>query len=279
MFVMLDFYLLIPCFNNTEGLVRSLLSVEYPKEKYKVLVVDDGSDVAVDRSVFPDALLERQEIEIVRLKENKGITYALNTGLKYILAKKDALFTARLDCGDTCSPDRFYKQIEFLSVNTYVDLIGSNCLFVDRKKNEQYQYIAKQYHKDILREMHWKCSFIHPTVVFRNSALAETNLYPTTFPYAEDYALFFELVKTRETHILQGFHVETEINHEGISVKKRQQQIRSKINIIRTYGVSKLLILAGISRQYFISLFPVRWLSSLKKIWFADKKILTTTIL
>jgi glycosyltransferase involved in cell wall biosynthesis len=271
MLAMLDFYLLIPCYNNVEGLIRSLYSVEYPKEKYKVLIVDDGSNPAVQPYRLPAALREKQQIEIIRLAENKGITEALNTGLKYILQKNDAVFTARLDCGDTCTRDRFYKQIDFLSVNTYIALLGSNCLFIDRKKNEQYHYTSKENHEDILREMHWKCSFIHPTVMFRNSVLKQTNLYPTNFPHAEDYALFFELVKTHETHILQAFLVETEINKHGISSQKRRQQTQSKIRIIQTYGVSKLLIFTGIIRQYLIALLSIRLLSFLKRLFFRVK--------
>ena len=265
---MLDFYLLIPCYNNTEGLVRSLSSVEYPKEKYKVVVVDDGSHIPITAAFFPEALLQKQSIEIIRLQENKGITFALNSGLKYILEKNDALFTARLDCGDICTADRFYKQIHFLSVNTYTCLIGTLCLFTDRKKNIQYRYAAKENHSDILREMHWKCSFIHPTVIFRNSALKETNLYPYNFPHAEDYALFFELAKKHETHILQEFLVESEINTSGISVKKRQQQIQSKIRIIKSFGFRKSLICTGLIKQYLLALLPYKFITRLKRIAF-----------
>lgn len=265
---MLDFYLLIPCYNNTEGLIHSLSSVEYPKEKFKVLVVDDGSNIPVSTASFPEGLLQKQTIEIIRLPENKGITFALNSGLKYILEKNDALFTARLDCGDTCTPDRFYKQIQFLSVNTYMGLLGSLCLFSDRKKNIQFRYTAKQNHQDILREMHWKCSFIHPTVIFRNSALKETNLYPYNFPYAEDYALFFELAKKHETHIQQEFLVESELTTSGISVKKRQEQIQSKIRIIKSFGVSKSLICIGLIKQYLLALLPYKFITWVKRIAF-----------
>jgi glycosyltransferase involved in cell wall biosynthesis len=265
---MLDFYLLIPCYNNTEGLIRSLLSVEYPKEKFKVLVVDDGSTVPVSLSELPEALLQKQNIEIIRLPENKGITEALNTGLRLILDRNDSLYTARLDCGDTCTADRFTKQISFLSVNTDISLAGSLCLFVDPIKKTHFIYKAAEHHYAIFKQMHLKCSFIHPTVVFRNEIIKNTRLYPFDYPYAEDYAFFFELVKKYKTYIIQEILVETQINAKGISVERRREQIKSKINVIRSYGVIKLLTCAGLTRQYLLSMLPYKIISQVKRIVF-----------
>lgn len=269
---MLDFYLLIPCYNNTEGLIQSLLSVEYPKEKFKVLVVDDGSTVPVSLSEFPEVLLRKLSIEIIRLPQNKGITEALNTGLRLILDRNDSLYTARLDCGDTCTPDRFTKQISFLSVNTDVALAGSLCFFVDHKKTTRFVYKAAEHHYAILKQMHLKCSFIHPTVIFRNEMIRNTNLYPYDYPYAEDYAFFFEITKKYKTYIIQEMLVETEINRKGISVKKRQEQIKSKTNIIKFYGVIKSLTCIGLLRQYLLALLPYKITTQIKHLFFQIEK-------
>jgi glycosyltransferase involved in cell wall biosynthesis len=265
---MLDFYLLIPCYNNTDGLIRSLLSVNYPKEKYKVLIVDDGSTAPVSLSEFPVELLQRQLIEIIRLPVNKGITEALNTGLRSILNRNDSLYTARLDCDDTCTTDRFTKQISFLSLNPEIALLGSLCLFVDAEKKSRFVYKAAEHHDAILKQMHVKCSFIHPTVVFRNEMIKKTNLYSYNFPYAEDYAFFFELTKQYNTHILQEILVETQLNNNGISVKRRQEQIRSKIKIIQHFGVIKSLTCAGLFKQCFLVLLPHKLTTQIKRLFF-----------
>ena len=39
----IDFYLLIPFYNNLPGLLHSLQSVQYDADKYAVGIVDDGS--------------------------------------------------------------------------------------------------------------------------------------------------------------------------------------------------------------------------------------------
>ncbi len=265
---MLDFYLLIPCYNNTEGLIRSLRSVVYPKEKCKVLIVDDGSLTPVTIELLPADILQQLQIHIIRLNENKGITEALNTGLRLILQRNDALYTARLDCGDICREDRFVKQIQFLNENNSVSILGSLCLFFDPLNQNQFIYHAHEKHDAICKQMHLKCSFIHPTVMFRNESLKQTELYPYNFPYAEDYAFFFELIRKFHSHILQDILVVTELNIEGISVKKRQQQIASKMAIIKRYGTNKPLIVVGLLRQRLLQLLPHTTLTQIKRLLF-----------
>ncbi|RXK60025.1 glycosyltransferase [Lacibacter luteus] len=266
--MMLDFYLLIPCYNNVEGLIRSLRSVVYPKGKCRILLVDDGSTVPVTMELLPEDVLQRLQIEIIRFNENKGITEALNTGLRLILQRNDALYTARLDCGDVCREERFEKQVKFLNENTYMSLLGSLCLFVDPVKKIRFVYKAAEKHYVIRKQMHLKCSFIHPTVMYRNESLKQTALYPYNFPYAEDYAFFFELMKKFQTHILQEMLVETEINTQGISAQKRRQQIKSKTKIIKHYGFNKLLTCVGLLRQYLLLLLPYKLITPIKRFIF-----------
>ena len=232
------------------------------------MVIDDGSKVPVSLSELPEELLQKQTIEIIRLPQNKGITEALNTGLRLILDRNDSLYTARLDCGDTCTPDRFTKQISFLSVNTDIALLGSLCLFVDAEKQTQFVYKAAERHDAILKQMHLKCSFIHPTVVFRNEIIKHTKLYPYNFPHAEDYAFFFELTKKYNTHNLQEILVFYEIDTEGISIKNRREQIRSKIKILQHFGVIKSLTCAGFIKQCFVALLPYKLTTQFKRLFF-----------
>jgi glycosyltransferase involved in cell wall biosynthesis len=264
--MMLDFYLLIPCYNNVEGLIRSLRSVVYPKDKCSVLIVDDGSETAITAALIPEEIHQVLHIEIIRLANNQGITAALNTGLHYIHSKKNTRFIARLDCGDTCTIDRFIKQVHFLSVNTSVSLIGSMCLFVDRVTNEHFIYKPAASHRAIKKQMHFKCSFIHPTVMFRADEILDTiGFYPSNFPYAEDYAFFFSIVNQYETSNLQEVLVETEINTKGISITKRSIQIHSKKRIIKEYGSHPIYRVLGIMQQNILSLLPHQFILAVKK--------------
>src|SRR6185437_5198279 len=96
----LDFLLLIPFFNNREGLVRSLRSVDYDPGKCAVLIIDDGSSEPLSAVALLREADTALNIEIIRLSINQGIAIALNEGLDFLAKRDDYKYIARLDCGD-----------------------------------------------------------------------------------------------------------------------------------------------------------------------------------
>ena len=134
----LDFCLLIPCYNNFDGLLLSLGTVVYYPDRFMVLVVDDGSTVPVTPASIKSGIKINFPLFVLRNEVNKGITAALNSGLKWIEEKGAANYIARLDCGDLCAPDRFYKQMDFMQNHPDVGLLGSWCVFEDRTKSFRY---------------------------------------------------------------------------------------------------------------------------------------------
>src|ERR1700712_5717417 len=120
---MVDVCILIPCYNNIPGLINSINSIIYDPARFLVLVVDDGSIDAVTRTGLYKHVPPSVNIQIVRLKQNSGISKALNTGLDFIYANYPTRFIARLDCGDICDPERFYRQVDFLDNNPETDLL------------------------------------------------------------------------------------------------------------------------------------------------------------
>src|SRR5229473_5328739 len=92
-----DFSLLIPYYNNFQGLIRSLQSVCYDPVKYSILIVDDGSMAPLHQTELAAHLPGGPSLHIIRLPENQGITRALNAGLRWLGTKNDFRFVARLD--------------------------------------------------------------------------------------------------------------------------------------------------------------------------------------
>src|SRR6185436_16964805 len=96
----LDFCLLIPCYNNLDGLLTSLQSVLYYPDRFMALVVDDGSKVPVTSASIELGIKIDFAVVILRNEVNEGIAAALNKGLKWIEEQTAAANVARLDCGD-----------------------------------------------------------------------------------------------------------------------------------------------------------------------------------
>lgn len=261
---MFDFDLLIPCYNNLEGLIRSLQSVEYPAHLFSVTVVDDGSDERITTEIIYTHIATSLRIDIVRLEKNLGITKALNAGLLKIQQERKAEFVARLDCGDICSPERFYYQVAFLRAHKDIDLAGSWCLFKDFQSGSSYKYVTPTGHASILRSMHFRNVFIHPTVMWRMPV--EKELYPETFPHAEDYGFFYRFLNHKKTAVIPDYLVTCEINHQGISLTYRKEQLKSRMKVVKAFGKNRFLSVLGVLKLRILMMIPSSIIFNAKKI-------------
>jgi glycosyltransferase involved in cell wall biosynthesis len=260
-----DFCVLIPVFNNPEGLIKSLKTIVYSKGAYLVVIIDDGS-----REPLTPEILEvggvLSPFHLIRLPQNKGITEALNTGLAWIRAHTQARYIARLDCGDTCHPDRFPQQVAYLDAHPDVGLLGTWCTFRSDDGAISYPYTTPTHHQAILKEMHLRNVFIHPTVMVRTALLRQVGVYPYEYPHAEDYALFWSLLKVARGAVLDRFLVTCAFSQSGISMGNRKVQLKSRIKVVRRYGTLPLMQVLGLIKMKLFLFVPPQVILWLKKV-------------
>ncbi|WP_051711132.1 glycosyltransferase [Andreprevotia chitinilytica] len=254
---------LIPHYNNPTGLVKSLASIG-PDEVCDVLVVDDGSTRApIDQAAARDAFKAQGVLRFLHLPQNRGIEHALNSGLQWIGARGYEL-VARLDCGDENVPDRLAQQTAFLDAYSQVMLLGGAASFVDQAGNEQFVLRHPTTQAEIAKAMRANSAFIHPTVMFRAAALAETGAYPLDAPAAEDYALFWQFVQRFQTANLPDVLIRYELDPGGISLGKRNRQLKSRLKVQRLHNDYSLAALAGIARTVAMLVLPYELVFKLK---------------
>lgn len=260
-----DFILLIPCYNNPDGLSKSIKSVQYPFDRFEILIVDDGSTVPVAIDKLGDinpAII----IQIIRLDKNGGIANALNTGLKALKDRTDYNYIARLDAGDTCYPERFTKQVQFLDSHKDIFLVGSWCRFENAETGRGYNYITQTKHEEIVKEMHYKCSFIHPTVMFRNEVLNSIGFYPENYPDVEDYAYFWLILKQFKGEVLSQILVEIDLSDKNLSSRNYKKQLIHRMKVINHFGDRKLSKFWGLFLLGCRFLLPQKMIRKLKLI-------------
>ncbi|WP_158607206.1 glycosyltransferase [Pontibacter oryzae] len=259
-----DFCVLIPCYNNFDGLVRSINSIVYSTHRFCVVIVDDGSQMPVTAAAIHQYCDPKIEIYTLRLPSNSGITHALNIGLEWISAHIAVNYIARLDCGDICLKDRFILQIKLLQANPSIGLVGSWCTFQSKDKSVSYLYTTPTYHSEISRAMHYRNVFIHPTVMFRANLLKVTGYYPQNYDYVEDYALFWDMLKNSDTQIISKPLVICEINPAGISMSNRRGQLLGRIRVVSQYGTRWSHKMLGTLKLWMLMLLPYKFLIKLK---------------
>lgn len=238
---------LIPFYMDLLGLRKSLKSIK-DKETVDILIVDDGSTIPLNYDDIKDIEF-RGNISIITMQNNVGIENALNEGLKSI-ELSDYDYIGRLDSGDTCEVDRFYKQIEYLDKNPDVILLGSWANYID-ESNETFLYVLKHPCKDseIRYKMKFNSCFVHPSVVFRRKVIEIVGCYPVDFKYAEDYAYFYEVMKVGKVENYPEALVNYYVSDKSISTLRRKQQIKSRIKVIKKNVPFSLTKLVSIVRN------------------------------
>ena len=102
--------------------------------------------------------------------------------------------------------------------------------------------------------------------MFRTDLLEITGFYPYGFNHAEDYALFWRLIRASQSAVLSEFLVTCELNEKGISHGNRPRQLLSRIKVVYRYGSNPFLVFLGILRTAILLLIPYRLLLKLKTL-------------
>jgi glycosyltransferase involved in cell wall biosynthesis len=261
----IDFCLLIPCYNNFNGLIVSLESVEYPTDHFLILVVDDGSQEEIRLESIQSALKVYKPVAVLRHEKNRGITAALNSGLAWIEEHTDSRYIARLDCGDICARERFVKQVQYMDAHPAIGLTGTWCRIIDKASLLDYSYKAPKTYGQIQKAMYSRNVFMHATVMFKTGMLRKLGYYPTEFEYAEDYAFFWNWMNAGEVAVLDEFLVLCELNKGGISYKNKNKQLFARCKVINAFGKSIALRYAAYLRLLLLFLIPKQITLRLKK--------------
>lgn len=129
--------------------------------------------------------------KIIDLPVNKGLGNALSIG---VLKCSNELI-ARMDTDDISVLSRFKKQVDFLTENPHIDLVGSNVEefnFVPHDLN-RYRKMPKK-NGNLLKYSKFRNPVNHPTVMFRKSKVIDAGNYKSDILFFEDFSLFIRML-------------------------------------------------------------------------------------
>ena len=257
--------LLIPHYNNFEGLVKSIDSIDQ-EENIDIFIIDDGStsNFIIENEVL-QAFKGRGNFFFKYFDKNQGIENVLNYGLDWIYNLNKYDFIARLDCGDRCLGKRFQIQEKFLLDNPEIMLLSANIICVDIYGNFLYNLNFPSTSAEIKKKMYVNSMFSHPCSMFPVKIIDLVGKYPTNYRAAEDYAYFFSIVNKYKTANLPMYLLEYEINPKGISHSKRTLQVRGRLRIILKYFYFGFWPIYGLLRNIIIYLMPHKLIQEIKK--------------
>lgn len=192
--------------------IESILAQTF--QDFELLIVDDAST-----DVGPDIV---RKIRDRRLQphwnvRNLGPAACRNQALDIARGEYIAFF----DADDLASSNRFSQQIEFLSKNPSIGIVGSHVEVIQSdgtKSGEVWGYEGRSEH-------------IGPTMLFRNCLATSTLLiraeaigqkrFRTDIPVASDYEFWTRLLRDHSAHVLPETLVQYRVHPANLSHSKQ----------------------------------------------------------
>lgn len=217
-------------YNGGKFLEEAVLSVlNQTFTGFEFIIIDDGS---IDNSKKIIESFKDARIKLIS-RENKGLIYSLNEGI----AQAKGKYIARMDADDICLPQRFEKQLKFLTDNQDVVLLGTFAKFIDENGKETGEYKVPINYRDIRKEIFWHNPFVHSSVIFERSIFNKAGAYDAKYKHAEDFELWSRMVPKFKSANLPEFLLKYRMLESGVTksknLKMRLQGLRIRLLIIK----------------------------------------------
>jgi glycosyltransferase involved in cell wall biosynthesis len=187
--------ILMPVRNEERFLPAALASIfSQTMSDWELIAVDDGSTDATPALLAAAATDPRVRPVAAR---GSGLVAALNQGLALCRAP----LVARMDGDDISHPRRLELQHAFLDAHEEIDLAGCMTRHFPRAELKRGMLAYEAWlnslagHDAIMRDLFVESPLVHPSVVFRRSAVAAVGGY-RDLGWAEDYDLWLRLAAT-----------------------------------------------------------------------------------
>ena len=188
----------------------SVLMSVYAKEKPEYLQVSIQS--MLDQTVSPDEFVLVEDgplptaltdiingfiaynaglFHIVSLPQNVGLGLALAAGIRQCRNE----LVARMDSDDYSDPKRCEAELECFVIHPNLDIVGCfEAEFQGTVTNTISVHRVPENAEEINAFMRRRCAILHPTVIYRKSAVLNCGNYQSV-PLYEDYDLFIRMLQ------------------------------------------------------------------------------------
>ena len=158
---------------------------------FELILIDDASTDSTTQIL--DGYTQPNLVRVTNT-ENLGLTRSLNKALAISRGK----FIARHDADDVSHSERFQRQVEYLTANPNIGLLGTSYYVIDQ--NGQILDISRPPNGDAqLRESLERGNiFCHGSVMMRRDILEKVGGYNEYFQVTQDYDLWLRISEQSE---------------------------------------------------------------------------------
>lgn len=193
--------------NNMPFLAETLRSIaEQTYRNHKILAWDDCS---TDGSLEE---LQKWIPDVIPGKIFSGKSLRLGPCLAFLVEQAETELCARIDGDDIAVPHRLEKQVRYMLDHPEVAVLGSRMQVIDENGNELPSWAHPVDEAEINWRMRWEVKILHPTLLYRRSAILAAGNYPDF--KVEDSALWVRMALNTKIH-----------NHPEVLLKYRRSTV------------------------------------------------------
>ncbi len=221
---------LLPVYNGERFLEQAVASVlAQTFSDWELILINDGS-TDTSGKIISKLQNTDQRIKAINQPQNLGLVQSLNEAV----AASAGEYLARLDSDDAwTSAEKLSSQVKFLDENSGCDLLGTWAEVVSPEGRRLYDFCPPATDAQIRRQILCRNCFVHSSVVVRKSALLKAGGYRQEDLHVEDYALWLRMGQKGAWANLNSIMVRYCQNPLGITGQKKQQMIKSVLNLIK----------------------------------------------
>ena len=224
--------------NGSKTLHRAIESILVQTYSDLELIVCD--DASTDNTL--EILTQYQEkdsrVVIVHNEENMGLSRSLNKCIRISRGE----YIARMDDDDWAFPNRFDKQIDFLSHHPTYAFVGCNAITFDGDSDtgENNKPEVPQ-----VKHLIKGSPYLHPSIMFRRESIEQVNGYSEK-DYAVRRAQDYELFMRMHAQGLVGYNMQEHLMkyyyNQSVTQKKRSIQTVIDGVKIRYHGYKQMKV-------------------------------------
>ena len=194
--------------------IESILNQTYPF--FEFIIVNDGS---TDSTLEIIKSFTDERIVLID-KPNSGLPDSLNQGI----AKAKYNWIARMDGDDIALPDRFEKQVPFLSDE--IAVLGAQVDYMDVNEIAlgQSNLPLSNIGINILMSL-FSSAIVHPTSIINKKAFVKAGGYDLFLFGSEDYDLWYRVRRYGKLKNINTSVLKYRLNPNGVSLSKIESQV------------------------------------------------------